>query len=365
MSADYFSKTYAEARARFRNAALASSANISSYPVDSDCAEGLVIDVAILGEEGLPTIVISSGVHGVEGFMGSAVQLALLERYCQENLEPGIRYVLIHGVNPFGFRYLRRFDEENIDLNRNFLAPDREHTGAPDGYADLNGFLNPESPPSRFEPFKLKAFWNIWRNGLQKLKQSVAGGQYDFPCGLFYGGRAPSRSSQVISNNCDAWIGDSQSVIHLDFHSGLGAFASCKLLLNVSSNSSDFCWYANAFGSDCIESLTTEGDATAYRASGLFDEWMRNHFVSRDYRFACVEFGTYSAIRVLGAIRAENRAHHYGSEEGASYRSSKRELLECFCPQDTPWREKVVSSGLNIIRQSSDALRLDGDSESG
>jgi hypothetical protein len=365
MSADDFSKTYAEARARFNDAAIAIDASLTSYPVDTDCGENLAIDVATLGEGGAPTVVVSSGVHGVEGFMGSAVQLALLERLRQRNQEPDMRYVLIHGVNPFGFSSLRRFNEENVDLNRNFLAAESEYRGAPEGYADQNGFLNPESPPSRFEPFKLKALWNIWRNGLQKLKQSVAGGQYDFPRGLFFGGRGPCKSTQIVFDNCDSWIGTSQRVVHIDFHSGLGAFGTYRLLLNLSSDSPDYCWYASAFGSECIEALTTQNDATAYRASGLFDEWMQNHFKSRDYRVACAEFGTFGVVRVLGAIRAENRAHHYGSEESAGYKSSKRELLECFCPQDASWREKVVNSGLKIIEQSAEALRMSSGSESG
>jgi hypothetical protein len=365
MSALHFSETYTEARARFSDAAIAIDASITSYPVNADCSEELAIDVATFGEECSPTVVISSGVHGVEGFMGSAVQLAFLERLRQRNLEPDMRYVFIHGVNPFGFSSLRRFNEENVDLNRNFLAIDSEYRGAPQGYADQDGFLNPESPPSRFEPFKLKTLWNICQNGLQKLKQSVAGGQYEFPRGLFFGGSGPCKSTQIVFDNCDSWIGTSQRLVHIDFHSGLGAFGTYKLLLNLSSDSPDYSWYANAFGSDCIEALITQDDATAYKASGLFDEWMQNHFKSRDYKIACAEFGTYGIIRVLGAIRAENRAHHYGSKESAGYKSSKRELLECFSPQDASWREKVVNSGLKIIEQSTEALRMSRDRENG
>ena len=109
----------------------------------------------------------SSGVHGVEGFFGSAVQQALLLRLNQANSEPNYRDVFIHGVNPFGFSRLWRFNEDNVDLNRNFLSSDGDYKGAPDGYANLNRFLNPASPPSRLEPFKLKAIWSIWRDGQQ------------------------------------------------------------------------------------------------------------------------------------------------------------------------------------------------------
>ena len=358
MSASHFSKTYAEAQSRFKDAAAAVGASVTSHQINAKCQEELAIDVAILGANGAPTVVTSSGVHGVEGFLGSAVQLAFLERLGKTNLEPDIRYVFIHAVNPFGFSRLRRFNEDNVDLNRNFVEDAGDYKGAPEGYANLNEFLNPESPPSRFEPFKLKALWNIWRYGHQKLKQSVAGGQYEFPRGIFFGGNRPCKSARIVSDNCDSWIGTAQKVIHIDIHSGLGPFGTYKLLLNESSDSPGCSWYANTFDANHIEALTkADSDSTAYVASGLFDAWMQHHFRSLDYRTACAEFGTYGVVRVLGAIRSENRAHHYGSAESASYRSSKRELLECFCPQNMSWRTKVVDSGLGIVEQATDALR--------
>ena len=357
MNTSCFSSSYAEARERFLEAASSLGADITSHPLSADSRDALAIDVATVGRDGDPTIVTSSGVHGVEGFMGSAVQLALLNRLAENGLDPNVRHVLIHAVNPYGFSTLRRFNEDNVDLNRNFLQSAKDYQGAPDGYAEQDRFLNPKSPPSSLEPFKVKAVWNIWRNGLQKLKQSVAAGQYEFPQGLFFGGRGPSESARLVIENCDTWIGTSERVIHIDFHSGLGAFGTYKLLLSVPADSPDYRWYTKTFGADCVEAYASPGEATAYDASGLFNEWMRNHFSSRDYKDVCAEFGTYPVIRVLGALRAENRSHHHGSEASSSYQSSKRELLECFCPQDESWRERVVDSGLEIIDQSTAALR--------
>lgn len=314
------------------------------------------MDVAILGPEDAPAIVVSSGVHGVEGFFGSAVQLALLERFSQGNAPQNNRFVLIHSVNPFGFSGLRRFNEDNVDLNRNFLASVDDYTGAPDGYAGLNGFLNPVSPPSRYEPFKLKAIWYIWRMGFQAIKNAVAGGQYEYPHGLFFGGKGPCESTRIVQSHCDSWIGLSQTIAHIDFHTGLGPFGTYKLLL-AKSTDSEFSWYARAFGDEFVEAHD-EPEGTAYKVSGLFGEWMQSHFESRSrvYRFAVAEFGTYDNIRVLAALRAENRSHHYGSPTSPAYRWAKQELLECFCPNVPAWRHQVVTSGLRIIDQAAQSL---------
>ncbi len=332
-------------------------ADVHSYPVEAESRDELGVDVAVLGESDAPAVVVSSGVHGVEGFFGSAVQLALLDRLSQANTRPSVQFVLIHGINPFGFSRLRRFNEDNVDLNRNFLASPDDYRGAPDGYAGLDGFLNPKSRPSRTEPFRLKALWNIYRMGLEALKEAVAGGQYEYPRGLFFGGEGPCASTKIVQDNCDVWLGASERAVHIDLHTGLGASGTYKLLLTEPSDSEDYSWYVDAFGADCVEPHA-DPDGTAYTVSGLFGEWMQSHFSEREYRFAVAELGTYGVIRVLGAIRAENRAHHYAAEDTAVYRWAKRELLECFCPGDSSWRHQVVASSLGIIDQGTRALSV-------
>ena len=77
--------------------------------------------------------------------------------------------VLVHVLNPYGMAWLRRFNEHNVDLNRNFLGPDETYEGAPDGYDDLDAFLNPRSLPS-WELFYLRAGWLILRHGMPTLR---------------------------------------------------------------------------------------------------------------------------------------------------------------------------------------------------
>ncbi|MCA9269152.1 MAG: DUF2817 domain-containing protein, partial [Planctomycetales bacterium] len=337
MSEVDFSLTYDEARRSFREAAAAAGASLDVYPIDAQDAEPLTIDVAAVGPDDASAIVTSSGVHGVEGFLGSAVQHALLRRLREADAPPGVRHVLIHGVNPFGFAQLRRFNEDNVDLNRNFLDDAADYRGAPPAYARLNGFLNPASPPSRLEPFAIQALWHMLRLGRQAMKQAVAGGQYEFPRGIFFGGHGPCKSTRIVFDNCDAWIGRSTRIVHLDFHSGLGRFGEYKLLLAESARAATFPWYVATFGAEHVEPIDAPG-ATAYDASGGFGEWMQRRFRDRDYHFAAVEFGTYNVARVLAAIRAENRAQHYTDKDSPRRRQAKAELLECFCPRDPRWR---------------------------
>ena len=64
--------------------------------------------------------VIISGTRGVEGFCGSGCQVGFLVERVYEGLPKSVGVVLVHALNPYGFAWLRRVNEENVDLNRNF-----------------------------------------------------------------------------------------------------------------------------------------------------------------------------------------------------------------------------------------------------
>ncbi len=350
-----YSQNYAAARRRFRDLALAANAQLEQHPVNIKGRENgsLTIDVAIIGRPDPHwSVVLSSGLHGVEGFFGSALQCAWLKQVAATGLTPEDgNIVLIHAINPYGFESLRRTNEDNVDLNRNFLMSDGDYHEVPDGYETLNGFLNPPSPPSGFEPFRLKALWNIWRIGLPALKNSIAGGQYEFPRGLFFGGHGPSKSALIIQDGIERWILGARDIVHIDFHSGLGQYGEYKLLLVESKNSSEIEWYRDTFGAEYVEPLAN-AEGTAYKASGIMGDWIARKLIQRNYRFVGAEFGTYPIIRVLGALRAENRVHFFCSSSDARYKSAKAELLECFCPASNRWREPVLERGLGIIEQA-------------
>ena len=80
--------------------------------------------------------------------------------------------------------------------------------------------------------------------------------------------------------------------------------------------------------------------------------WLARHAGTRGYRFACLEFGTYGPVRVLAALRAENRAHHHSAPSARAYERAKRELVECFCPASEFWRRKVLGRALEAIGQA-------------
>jgi hypothetical protein len=314
----------------------------------------LTIDVAIFDRAAASTLVVSSGVHGVEGPFGSAVQLAWLDRLRQKGRVDGVGLVLIHAVNPFGFAHHRRWNEDNVDLNRNFLDQADDYSGAPDGYVQVQSLLNPETIPSRTEPFRLKAAWTVLRFGLPAIKQAIASGQYEYPRGLFYGGKQAGASTLLLRHHMDSWIGDAKQIVHLDLHTGLGKFADYRLLLESDAGSEEGEWFARVLGEQVIERPRAEG--TFYQARGTLGRSLSHQLNKRRFRFATVEFGTYGLVRVLAALRAENRVHHYAGDR-SKFAWVENELRECFCPKSPRWRRAVVNKSLAILDRCTDALR--------
>jgi hypothetical protein len=246
--ASAFSPDYVTARARFRAAAAALGFRPESHPIGREGAQGedLTVDVAATGaERPARVVVVSSGLHGVEGFFGSAVQAALLEDVLRGWTPPrGAALVLLHALNPFGFSWLRRANEENVDLNRNFLPEGEAYRGSPARYAELDWLLNPRTPPRRIDLFLARSLLAIARHGLPALKQAIAGGQYDFPRGLFFGGHGPAPLRRILRENLPRWIGDAELVLHVDFHSGLGRRGTHKLLLEHTMDPARERWLA-------------------------------------------------------------------------------------------------------------------------
>src|SRR5687768_663923 len=132
---EYFSPDYSTARDRFRAAAAKANGRLEVLPLDctGPAGETLGIDLAWFGAaQPRRAILHLSGLHGVEGFAGSAIQLQLLDNLPE--LSDNSALIIVHILNPFGMAWLRRVNENNVDLNRNFLAGE-SYQGAPATYA--------------------------------------------------------------------------------------------------------------------------------------------------------------------------------------------------------------------------------------
>lgn len=347
---DFFSPDYLTARERFRAAAQAAGAALHALALDAagPGGEALTIDIAWLGDTRARKIVLhTSGLHGVEGFAGSAIQLALLRQ--SPVLKAECALILVHVLNPYGMAWLRRANENNVDLNRNFLPDGATWSGAPELYRRIDRVLDPPSPPA-FDFFYLQALLLALRHGFHPLKQAVAQGQYEFPRGLFFGGSGlqpgPRRYVEWLKQN----LPKAQYVMALDAHTGLGRWAQETLLPEPGAGATPIARLGAALDRTLIE--VTRGDTAAYVIRGGMGSMLPLVLPGVAVDFVLQELGTYPPLAVFHALREENRWHHYGS--GGLDHPVKQRLLETLCPAAPQWRAQAVAKGIGLLRAAAD-----------
>lgn len=207
-------ETYAEGRRCFLEACSAAGAAVVTHPhplLGPDGAE-LATEVALVGGEAARRVLlVCTATHGVEGFTGSACLLQWLRAHADSSgglLPPSTRAVLVHAINPHGYAWVRRVNEDNIDLNRNFI--DHDAPRAPNAlYTAAHPFVRPtaDSPPDwSAADAGLAAVAEA--NGVSDAMRTVLGGQYEHADGIFYGGTRPAWSNEMIRRIVREHVGD-------------------------------------------------------------------------------------------------------------------------------------------------------------
>src|SRR5439155_2865937 len=174
----HFAQSYTQARDKFVAAAGARSADLFRHvhpALHGVEGEDLSIDLALLGKpDAASLLLLTSGTHGVEGFCGSGCQTALLREdpFLRAIGHSDIAVLMLHALNPYGFSHLRRVNEDNIDLNRNFVD-----FGSPlpvnRAYAEIHSMLLPATWPPGDSETRLNTW--IEQHGRKAYQAAVSG----------------------------------------------------------------------------------------------------------------------------------------------------------------------------------------------
>ena len=342
--AELYSPDYAAARARFRNVALRAGATLDSLPIAAlgPNGESLTIDIAWLGARRPRRVVLHiTGIHGVEAFAGSATQLALLA--APPPLPADGALVFVHVLNPYGMAWLRRANEHNVDLNRNFHPEQGVWTGTPPLYKRLDALLNPASPPER-DAFALRLAVAGLRHGVRAVRQAIAYGQQRYPRGLFYSGWVLEPGPRLFIEWMQSQLHAAETLFAIDMHTGLGAHATDTLIVEPGVGLTPPPLLSRALQRPLAGSSTAPA---AYSVRGSLGAALPHLLPGVKLEFVLQEIGTWSPLRVLRELREENRWHHYG--EGHLDHSSKRRVLEALCPASPAWREAAAMLGADLV----------------
>ncbi len=347
-----FAKDYAAARSKFLEAADSAGATLSRHENPAIGPEGvdLTTDVAVLGpKDAGVTLMVTSGTHGTEGFFGSAVQVAWLRGPGLQPLPPDLKVVLIHAINPFGFAWLRRTNEDNIDINRNFIDHAAGHPENP-GYEALHEAILPESWDEASEAaFRDAAEAYAAEHGQRALEAAITQGQYSHADGLFYGGTKPCWSNRLIHDLAERHGKGAEAVIFIDLHTGLGSWGHIEIIHRQPPDSPGERWLLEAFGSHSLASLARGDSKSTASDAGLLEVGVARSLPGKRLTACALEAGTRPVPQVLGALRADNWLHAHGDLHSEQGQEIKTAITEALCPPETDWKEVVLLRARQIL----------------
>lgn len=358
MANKWFSKSYSEAAGRFligcdllrdNNHNVQNERLFLGLKGPED--EPLAIDVAIVGNLSSGKILLSSsGIHGVEGYPGSAIQLSVIDNLAKQEPFDSHAIIFIHCINPHGMAWWRRFNENNVDLNRNFLRSDQEYTGVPEGYHHIKDFFNPKTPPPKRERmFMFKAMRLILKHGFNNVKQWVAEGQYEYPKAIQFGGKEIQPGPKLLLDWLDVKLKNATHVWAIDLHTGLGPSGHDTLLVSANTTKEQFQKLDNMFPKH-VESLDPNA-GVGYEIVGDLHQGLEDRYNKIKWISITQEFGTFKPVKVIRASLTENRWTQWGqydTESEAKEHWSRLKMLRTFNPDDSTWQQKIISRG-NIV----------------
>ncbi|KAJ9464874.1 hypothetical protein DIPPA_26445 [Diplonema papillatum] len=371
-----FSDDYKTARHKFRQAVSQIPGMVHESHAVIEGSD-YTIDFAYLKsasaapEDGGDLVVHFSGTHGVEGFAGSAVQTATLREWARDPAKlprKGTSVLFVHALNPFGMAHNRRFNEHNVDLNRNAVYDpearkalvEREDVA---GYFQFDQLLNPSRPPTVIDSalFFYKIVKNILAHGLPALKRALVTGQYTKPSSIFYGGATLQPSYVILQQFFEAHrlTKATGKAVHIDVHTGLGPSGVDTMLVASDRElryvERVFPWDAAEYPQTKVES--TDGGVKSQQAGIGYDLAKGMSGEAIEYLLPeaqvaatiCQEFGTLHMVLVGRALMLENMAFQHDKRHQPYWATYTR---DAFYVRTSHWRNSVLERGIELLSQA-------------
>ena len=351
--AECFSQSYAEARAKFLAAAEAASLPLHSHvhPMLGRDGETLAMDVVRVGPADSPAVlVISSACHGVEGFCGSGVQLALMADpdFHADAARAHVALVYVHALNPYGFSWWRRTTHENVDLNRNFVDFSKP-LPANDAYERLAHLVVPATWPPDAEVTKALAAYEA-EHGDGALQSVITAGQYSHPEGLFYGGHDPTWSHQTLRHMLHDHGGRCARLGWIDVHTGLGPPGHGERIFACRDDAAALS-RAKAWWGPEVTSIY-DGSSTSAQLTGMCWLAAYDECPQAEHTGIALEFGTLPMPEIIDALRADQWLENHPETDAARSAAIKRRIRDAFYLDTNEWKAQIVDQARQAAQQA-------------
>lgn len=364
--------TYESSRERFRSSLASFSdpstrsgqrpwldSRLDSFPLADDSSLTIDVITANANKQKQKLLIVTTGLHGIEGYVGSSVLQILIQEYVPKFDSDTTGVILVHPINPHGMKYHKRVNKNSIDLNRNFNPDFEKLKTINPHYESFASLLNPAKPLK--SPFyeKIKFLWNVIKalpRGIKLIRETALMGQYRIQNGMQFGGFELQEETKLMMNLLESAVKEYDEIIMLDIHTGYGPRYQMTLL-NPPSEKMTAAETATKFKVPLVAAVTAD---EFYSINGDMSEWLsqllNQKYPNKNFYVGGFEFGTYGnslwqAIRSLRTTVLEHALRWFGGNESATAWIQK-EYDELFLPAEEKWHEKVQADA----RQAFDGI---------
>jgi hypothetical protein len=333
------------------------SLRMHSFYVDE--SEDLQVTFAeLLGRQPERLHLLTTGIHGVEGYTGSAIARALLSGALTRLSAESTSLVVVHALNPYGMARFIRVNRNNVDLNRNCQAHhDSLFTTDSSDFTTLAGLLAPKAACDdsllRKVAFRAGMLAALPKHGMKTMRQATLGGQYVDPQGTFYGGDCVQPEIAYFQEQYERLARTHREVLLTDVHTGYGDRGLAYALFGR-ADSPEFRAYTEEGVKDKSgrdRTYTVHGDLVGYchsthkrvRGAGTFNG-------------VAVELGThaltlFAQMQDLYTVVRENQVRHHGAVRPSTSSRAASAFRELFYPSDPTWQAKAIEVGSRQIEE--------------
>jgi predicted deacylase len=314
------------------------------HPDDDD----LTIDIlhADASERKERLFVLSTGLHGIEGYVGAVMMQLFVEEYLPKFDPATTGVLLIHAINPWGMKNRRRVNPNNVDLNRNFNTDTSKLAEINPSYKHISPFLNPQKPLNNHIWAQISflggVISNLLKYSVSSIREATLMGQYHTPHGIYHGGADLQPEANAVMDILRTHLDGYPQIVHLDMHTGYGPRYGMTLVnstleaMNAQQTATKFN-YARVAATNPEEFYTIHGDMMDFVYQIASD---------KKVYAAAFEFGTYGdslwdAIHSLRSSIVENQVFQHGGSDAAKA-WVKKEYTELFMPAEEAWLQKAI-----------------------
>jgi predicted deacylase len=353
----HFPKDYRSARHDFVAAAEAAGLGATSRAnLDAAAPDGktLFLDSTTIGpRDAAKALLLISGTHGVEGYFGSGVETGLIREGLATRAPKDVKIVLVHALNPYGFAWDRRVNEDNADVNRNFV----DHANPPDNpaYRALAEWISPRDigrDAIRAANARLRAYAEA--HGDFALQEAITRGQYEFADGIYYGGPRESWSAKMIKDVLVEDLKHAKTLIVIDFHTGLGDEGAGEMITEALPDSAAYKRQKKIWG-DRVKS-SEAGESVSAPLVGTIDKAFAAWLPAVELTFVALEVGTKPTRDVFSALRKDNWLHCFAGKDHPDAAAIRKEIRDAFYVDTPDWKRAVWNHANTVVYQALEAL---------